>query len=164
MGLFSSGSSATRERKAERERQEAEATAAIAAHEIGHAIGMAAAGIRVHWVRLTATGGQARGDDIDPEDIAAVDGYLVMTLAGWAAAAEWVHRHHGFSRSAALAWAKNGSRGDWADVRAKARYGSHTVRWYEREAQKLIRANWRRIERYTRELCRKGELPGSRFN
>lgn len=163
MGLFSS-STAARERKADRDRKEAEATAAIAAHEIGHAIGMAAAGITVHWVRLTDSGGQARGDDIDPTDPAQVDGYLVMTLAGWAAGAEWVRRHHGFSRSAALAWAKNGSRGDWADFRAKKRHGSHTVRWYEREAQKLISANWRRIERYTRELCRTGELPGSRFN
>lgn len=163
MGLFSSSTTA-RERHAERERWEAEATAAIAAHEVGHAIGMAAAGIRVHWVKLTASGGQVRGDDIDPEDIAAVDGYLVMTLAGWAAGAEWVHRRHGFSRSAALSWARNGSRKDWAEFRAKKRHGSHGGAWYEREAQKLIRANWRRIERYTAELCTKGSLPGSYFN
>src|SRR4051812_36007760 len=107
MGLFSSGA-ATRDRRAERRRAEAEATAAIAAHEIGHAIGCAAAGIEVHYVRLTDGGGQVSHRDINPDDHAEVDGALVMTLAGWAAGAEWVHRHHGYSRSAALSWARQG--------------------------------------------------------
>ncbi|MEV6832844.1 hypothetical protein [Amycolatopsis sp. NPDC051102] len=57
MGLFSSGI-ATRDRRAEREQAEAEATAAIAAHEIGNAIGCAAGGIAVRYVRLTGQGGQ----------------------------------------------------------------------------------------------------------
>ncbi|SEB49258.1 hypothetical protein SAMN04489727_2165, partial [Amycolatopsis tolypomycina] len=89
---------------------------------------------------------------------------LVMTLAGWAAAAEWVRRHHGMPRSTALSWAKDGSRADWAEFRRMKRYGSHSDGWYEREAQKLMRANWSRIQRYTRELVRTGRLPGSHFN
>src|SRR4051794_4455872 len=129
MGLFSS--TPTRERKAERERAEAEATAAIAAHEIGHAIGCAAAGIEVRYVRLTDRGGQGSHRDINTDDQAEVDGALVMTLAGWAAGAEWVHRHHGYSRSAALSWARNGSRSDWAEFRRMRRYGSRGSGWYE---------------------------------
>ncbi|MEV6621046.1 hypothetical protein AB0M83_02560 [Amycolatopsis sp. NPDC051106] len=163
MGLFSSGT-ATRDRKAERQQAEAEATAAIAAHEIGHAIGCAAAGIEVRYVRLTARGGQVSHAEPDMDDQAQVDGALVMTLAGWAAAAEWVHRQHRYSRSAALSWARNGSRSDWAEFRRMKRHGSRGSGWYEREAQKLIRANWSRIERYVATLLRTGQLPGSHFN
>jgi hypothetical protein len=163
MGFFSS-SATTRERRAERERGEAEATAAIAAHEIGHAIGCAAAGIEVRHVRLTSQGGQVSHAEPDMDDQAQVDGALVMTLAGWAAGAEWVHRHHGYSRSAASSWARNGSRSDWAEFRRMKRHGSRGSGWYERKAQNLIRANWSRIERYVATLLRTGQLPGSHFN
>ena len=163
MGLFSSGAT-TRDRKAERQRAEAEASAAVAAHEIGHAIGCAAAGIEVRWVRLTDRGGQVSHRDINTDDQTEVDGALVMTLAGWAAGAEWVHRRHGYSRSAALSWARQGSRSDWAEFRRMRRYGSRGSGWYERQAQKLIRANWPRIERYTCQLLRTGQLSGGYFN
>ncbi|MEV7092314.1 hypothetical protein AB0M80_05675 [Amycolatopsis sp. NPDC051045] len=162
MGLFSS--TTTREQKAERARQEAAALVAVAAHEVGHAIGCAAAGITVQHVRLSNDRGQVSHADIDMTNQAQVDGALVMTLAGWAAGAEWVHRHHGFSRSAALSWARGGSRSDWAEFRRMKRHGSRGAGWYERQAQKLVRANWSRIERYTRELVRTGRLPGTHFN
>ncbi|WP_328614523.1 hypothetical protein OHS58_48485 [Amycolatopsis sp. NBC_00348] len=162
MGLFSSPD--TRERRAERERRETEAMRAVAAHEVGHAIGCAAAGITVQQVRLTRTGGQVVHAEIDTTDRSAVDGALVMTLAGWAAGAEWAHRHHGMSRSAAQSWARNGARADWAEFRRMRRHGSRSGGWYEREAQKLVRANWSRIERYVGHLLRTGTLPGSHFN
>ncbi|QRP47423.1 hypothetical protein [Amycolatopsis sp. FDAARGOS 1241] len=162
MGWFSS--TPTRDRKAERDREEAEARLAIAAHEVGHAIGCAAAGIRVHAVRIWGDQGQVDADGIEASDQAKVDGYLVMMLCGWAAGAEWMHRHHGYSRSAALSWARQGARSDWADFRRKKRDGSHNGGWYERQAQNLVRANWSRIERHARELARTGRLTGSRFN
>ncbi|KDN23212.1 hypothetical protein [Amycolatopsis rifamycinica] len=161
MGLFSS---TTPEQKAERRRQEQEADLALAAHEVGHAIGCAAARIEVRHVRLSGGSGQVSHADVDLDDPAEVDGALVMTLAGWAAGAEWAHRHHGMSRSAALSWSRAGARKDWAEFRRMKRHGSHSGGWYERAAQKLVRANWSRIERYTRELVRTGQLPGSRFN
>ncbi|MBE1502678.1 hypothetical protein H4696_009778 [Amycolatopsis lexingtonensis] len=141
MGLFSSSSAATREHKAERERQETEELLALAAHEIGHTIGCAAAGIEVRDVRLCKDRGKVTCADIDLTDQAKVDGGLVMTLAGWAAAAEWAHRHHGKSRSAALSWARGGARGDWSDFRRMKHHGSHGSGWYEQAAQKLVRAN-----------------------
>ncbi len=163
MGLFSS-STATRDRKAQREREEADAIAATAAHEIGHAIGCAAAGIEVRYVRLTDRGGHCSHAAPDEQDQAQMDGALVMTLAGWAASAEWVYHHHNFSRTAALSWARKGSRSDWAEFRRTRRHGSHGAGWYERQAQKLVHAKWSRIERDARELVRTGYLPGSRFN
>lgn len=136
---------------------------AIAAHEVGHAVGCAAAGIRVHSVRLRGDRGQVRAANVSTSDQAAVDGYLVMLLAGWAAGAEWVHRHCGYSRSAALSWARQGARSDWADFRRKKRHGSHHGGWYERQAQNLVGANWSRIERHAPRLVRDGRLPGHLF-
>ncbi|QYN23158.1 hypothetical protein [Amycolatopsis sp. DSM 110486] len=136
---------------------------AVAAHEVGHAIACAAAGITVHSVRLWDDRGQVHGDSVDTRDQAKVDGYLVMLLAGWAAGAEWLHRNHGYSRSAALSCERRGSRSDWADFRRKKRQGSHSGSWYEHQAQKLVRANWNRIDRLAHRLADTGRLSGSTF-
>lgn len=129
-----------------------------AAHELGHWVAFDAAGYRVRGLRIH--GEHDAICHVDTPHVVDV-GYLVAIMAGHVAEARWLHRYHDYPRGKALKVTyRHSSKSDLRGFRTLRRRHGLDVSEDKaiREAEKVVKRHWGRIERRVGKLAEKGRL------